>query len=514
MSKTEAASPALRWWEQPKGTQEEGPDQSFTEVQLDGVPWYRLLLKFIGPGVMIAIAYIDPGNYTTDLQGGSRFKYRLLWSVLLAHGLGYVFQVLTVKQTLATGRTLSEECGQEYSRVKVFLWLCGETASIASDLGYVMGTAIAFQILFNWPLIYGVLISVFDTFIFMAIQAMGHRKMELFCGVLGAVVVVCCVTEISESGMTWDMLTGLVPFWHGLSDGVDSTPISEDAKDYTFIVVGIIGASVVPPNFFLHSALTRTRRVAGQGQGSQEVCDQQMRTSVKWSAIETAIGIGFAFLINAIILVIAGKLYYDPTHPEQVDDLGDFSDMLAGALGSASKYIFALSIFAGGQSASVCGTLASQYIMEGFLNVRVKLWILRLATRTVSIAPAFFITWAYGNRSADIIDACQVVVNIVVPFTIIPILRITSSPMKMGVHANSRVTTAVLWVLCIFVCALNVLTIGQQILDSMSPGPAYVVMVAFLLPYIAICAYLIRKPVSIPPSKDGLVQASPLLAEA
>merc|ERR1719201_2231079 len=213
--------------------------------------------------------------------------------------------------------------------------------------------------------------------------------------------------EIAATGMTWNMLTGLVPFWNGFSDGADDTPISEDRKDYTFIVVGIIGASVVPPNFFLHSALTRTRRVAGQGHGTQEVRDQQMRTSVKWSAIETAIGIGFAFIINAIILLIAGKLYYDPEHPETVDDLGAFADLLKSVLDSGSKYIFALSIFAGGQSASVTGTLASQYIMEGFMNVRVKIWILRLATRTVSIAPAFIITLFCGDRSADIIDACQ-----------------------------------------------------------------------------------------------------------
>lgn len=152
--------------------------------------------------------------------------------------------------------------------------------------------------------------------------------------------------------------------------------------------------------------------------------------------------------------------------------------------------------------------------MEGFLDIRVKLWILRLATRTVSIAPAFIITLMWGDRSADIIDACQVVVNIVVPFTIIPILKITSSPMKMGVHCNSKVVTAVLWFLCIFLTALNVFTIGQQIYGSMSPGPAYALMVVFLVPYLAVCAYLVWKPVSVPTSKDGLVQAGPLLADA
>merc|ERR1712118_446382 len=151
---------------------------------------------------------------------------------------------------------------------------------------------------------------------------------------------------------------------------------------------------------------------------------------------------------------------------------------------------------------------------EGFMNVRVKIWILRLATRTVSIAPAFIITLICGDRSADIIDACQVVVNVVVPFTIIPILKITSNPMKMGVHRNSRVATAVLWVLCVFLCLLNVFAIGQQIYGSMSPGPAYALMVVLLLPYLAVFAYMIWKPVSVPAAKDGLVQASPLLAEA
>jgi len=249
-----------RWWE-PENVHEE-VEQSFTEVQLEGKSWFQLLGKFMGPGIMIAIAYIDPGNYEADMQAGTRFKYRLLWSVLFSHILGYVFQILTVKQTLATGRTISEEMGLEYPRLKVFLWLTGETASIASDLGYVMGTATAFLILFDLNLLWGVTISIFDTFLFMAIQSMGHSKMEIFCAVLGLVVVLCCLSEIAMSGVSWDMLTGLVPFWHGLSDGVDSTPVKDDVNAYVMLVCAMIGASVVPPNFFLHSALTRTRRVA------------------------------------------------------------------------------------------------------------------------------------------------------------------------------------------------------------------------------------------------------------
>jgi len=229
---------------------------------------------------------------------------------------------------------------------------------------------------------------------------------------------------------------------------------------------------------------------------------------VKFSAMETSIGIFGAFVINAVITLIAGKLYYNPQHPQEVDSLTDFSTMLQGSLGSASKYIFALSIFAGGQSASVTGTLASQYILEGFMNVRVKVWILRVLTRTVSILPAFFITWAYGDRTSDVIGACQIVVNFVVPFTIIPLVKITSSPMKMGVHKNSIVSNLVLWFLCFFLSGLNIFAIGQQISDSVDSAlMSWVVMSVLLLPYAGIIAYLIWKPVSVQPDAvHGLVR--------
>lgn len=250
-----ATGRARSWWEP-----EDVETQSFTEISTNEVSWCKLCKLFVGPGIMIAIAYIDPGNYTTDLQGGSRFQYRLLWSVLFAHVLGYIFQVLVVMQSLATGRTLSEECALEYPRMRVFLWLCAEISSVASDLGYVMGTAVAIKILFHIDLVWGVAIASCDTLLWMMLQALGHRKMEAFCALLGLIVTGCCFAEIGMSGLPWEVFLGFIPAYGGLTDGVESTPSSEDVQQYIWIATSIVGASVCPPNFFLHSALVHTRR--------------------------------------------------------------------------------------------------------------------------------------------------------------------------------------------------------------------------------------------------------------
>jgi len=501
-----------RCYEAAEGEHEK--EQSFTEVEMDNLPLYKVLAKFMGPGIMVAIAYIDPGNYTADLQAGSRFKYKLLWSVAVAHVIGYIFQVLTVKQTLATGRTFARECGLEYPWLRAWLWFWGETASVASDVGYVMGTAISFKILFNLNMTYGVLISILDTFLFLLIQNLGHRKMEAFCAILGMVVVSCCVFEISGEGLSFEMLTGLIPLHGGVHDPKDEVhSVGQDEKAYVWNIIAQIGASVVAPNYFLHSALTMTRRVAGHGEGDQANRDRQLRTSVKWSAVETAIGIGFAFIINAILLLLAGSLYYEPGK-EAGDSLVDYASMLGSSLGSSSKTIFALSIFAGGMSASVTGTMASQYILEGFYEVKVKAWILRMCTRTISIVPAFLMTLAWGDQSGAIIDACQVVVNFAAPFSLIPLVKMTSSPLKMGVNVNSAGFTAILWILCVVLTGLNLMAIYQEVSDEDSPFfggvvQAYVVTMVVGLPYAASVVFLMLKPLTVAPDQEkGLVKSA------
>lgn len=494
----------LRWWE-PQSAEE---PEEVTEVQLEGTPAWRLLGRFLGPGIMIAIAYIDPGNYATDLSGGSRFQFRLLWSVLFAHVLGYVFQVLVVLQSLGTGRTLSEECAVEYPSLRVFLWLTAEISSVASDLSYVMGTATAFKILFHLPMVWGVLLSASDTLVFMAIQALGHRRMELFCGLLGLVVTACCLSEICMTGLDWEVLTGFVPFLHGLADAKDETPLGQDARDYVVLATSIIGASVCPPNYFLHSALVHTRRFV---QHDEADLGGQLRTAVKYNAAETAIGIFFAFLINAAILIVSAKIFYTKDHHPTISSLKDMSAVLKSLLGPASSYLFALSIFAGGQSASVVGTLASQFILEGFMNIRIKMWIRRLVTRVVSIAPAFLITLAAGDQSAAIIENAQVVVNFAVPFTLIPILKFTSSSEKMGQHRLSQPFQGVLWAMLFLVSALNIGSAVQIFTDPPFEQYSTPVLFALLIPYLAIIGYMVWKPARVAPSEKGLARQAPLV---
>lgn len=392
----------------------------------------------------------------------------------------------------------------------MWLWFWGEIASVASDLSYVMGTAIGLNILFGWDLTIGVAVSILDTFIFLGLQNLGHRKLELFCAVLGSVIVLCCLWEIGGSGMELGMLTGFIPGYGGLHEPQDKVHSThEDASAYVLSVCAQIGASVVAPNFFLHSALTMTRRVAGQGEGDQENRNHQLRTAVKWSAVETGIGIFFAFIINAIILLIGGKLYYDATDPEPSESLVDYAGMLQSSLGNASKIIFALSILVGGQSASVTGTLASQFILEGFYQVRVKTWIIRLATRFVSVVPAFFMTLIYKDNSGDVIDACQVVVNFAAPFSLIPLVKMTSSSLKMGVNTNSKVFTAILWVLCVVLTALNLQAIYAEFADDFDDTIAMWITIVAGIPYAACALFLMLKPLRInPDAEHGLVKTA------
>eukprot|EP00971_Amphidinium_carterae_P075008 1482467-Amphidinium_carterae.1 len=483
--------PSQQWWEPALDEVE-----SFTSVSAEQTSTCCLASawRFVGPGIMVAIAYIDPGNYATDLSGGSRFQYQLLWSILFAHLVGYTFQVLVLYLSLATGRNLSEECALEYPRLKVLLWLIAEVSSVASDLGYVMGTATAFKIFFNMPLQWAVLLSACDTLVFMAIQAMGHRKMELLCAILGAVVVVCCVSELILARPPWSALLGYIPMSTGLPEG------KRDATDYIVITTSIIGASVCPPNFYLHSALVRTRRFHPASIQAERT--KQLQTGTRYNAIETAVGIFFAFSINSIILVIVGQKYYNSNNPQQIDNLGLMADFLELSIGPASKILFGLAILFGGQAASVTGTLASQFILEGFMHVRLKMWIRRLANRLVSVIPAFFMTLAWGDKSASIIDGAQIVVNFAVPFTLIPILKFVASQNKMSCQQISVPSSVLLWAMTAVVIGLNLASAIQTARDA---GPTAMGLVFLVMvPYIAVLVYMtLKKPTHVPDA-DGL----------
>lgn len=487
----------LSWWESDDEdvlpvTQVPSPEKS---------SFWTLMGSFIGPGIMIAIAYIDPGNYATDLQGGSRFEYKLLWSIAWAHAMGFIFQVLVLSVALATGRTLSEECALEYPVMKVFLWLSAETSSIAADVGYIMGTATALLVFFKIPLLWGVLISALDTLLFLAIQALGHRKMELFCALLGSIVAICSVGELCILKPPLSALLGFIPFWGGIDDGSAATPLLSDFKDYTLALTGIFGACVCPPNFFLHSALVQSRRFAPDERVDSK---SQMLTAVKFNAMETGLGIFFACLINCSIMMLAGKFYFNPLEPKMEDDLTHLANFLKIMLGGASKNLFALSLFCGGQSASVTGTLASQFILEGFMNVRLKPWVRRSLIRVIAVVPAFLLTFFYGGaRSARIIAGAQVVVNFVVPFTLIPILKFVSSPVKMGEHALSLPVQCLLWVMLIFVTSLNLVT-AQQTLTGIDQVVGWITFAVLVVPYAGVVGYLIWKPITVPPSEFGL----------
>jgi manganese transport protein len=461
---------------------------------------------------------MDPANYATDLQAGSCFHFRLLWAVFFAHVCGYAFQMLVVTMTFATGRTLAEEMALEYPPLRHVLWLFAETASVATDFARVMGTAIALLILFDLPLCWGVLVTGCDTLVVIGMRALGQRKVEVFCMLFGALAALCCSVEPWIIGMSLkdvgEVLAGFVPFMFGVSDGGKPQAMKEIGA-YVAVATSITGASLSPPNFFLHSALVQTRRFAGPTAGDIRNTQPgalragQLQAAVEFNSIETAIGIGFALVVNVIVVIMAGKVLYDPQQPHRNPQLMDMSDALAHIVGRGGMYLFALALFFGGQSATVVGTLASQYILEGFLKVRLRLCLRRFATRIISLVPALLLTIFFADQSSEMMVVAQAVVSFVVPLTLVPILRFTSSKEKMGAYKLTDGKCYALWAVCFLVTLLNVLVIVQSLFSRLRSTMAWILTSLLLVPYAATLAYLTWKPVRVlPDPQKGLAACS------
>lgn len=326
--------------------------------------------------------------------------------------------------------------------------------------------------------------------------------------VLGALVVFCCFGELLIIGLSLkglgEVLAGFVPFMLGMSER-EEPQTARDIGAYVLVATSVAGASICPSNFFLHSALVRTRRFVGRTTSR----NGQFRAAVKFNSIETGVGIGFALMVNAIVVVVAGKSFYDPQHPHRSPELVDMSDMLLRAVGRFGRYLFALSMFFGGQSAAVTGTLASQYILEGFLDVRLKLWLRRLATRLISVVPALVLTFYLGDRCSEMIGAAQVVVSLVVPLTLVPILKFTSSREKMGPYRLAKEKSYALWAVCFFVTLLNIVAVAHSLLESLGAMSAWILIGLLLVPYAAMLSYLTWKPVRVRPDpRTGLAAPS------
>jgi len=359
---------------------------------------------------------MDPGNWATDLAGGSKFGFALLWVILASNLMAILLQILCARLGLVTGHDLAQACRDYFKRpAALALWFICEIAIIACDLAEVIGSAVALNLLFGIPLVWGVLITAADVLLLLGLMRYGFRKLEAVVITLVATVASCFVLEmVLARPPMGEVLNGLV---------IPSIP-NEDAFK---IALGILGATVMPHNLYLHSSIVQTRAFERTKEG--------LREAIRFSSIDTVIALGMAFFVNAAILVLAGTVFFGLSQP--VDELQQAYELLKPLLGGAAATAFAVALLASGQSSTITGTLAGQIVMEGFLNIRVRPWIRRLVTRLIAIVPALILIGMTGGKgTVNMLVWSQVVLSMQLSFAVFPLLLFTSSKKRMGEHAN------------------------------------------------------------------------------
>src|SRR6266852_1064279 len=394
-----------------------------------GAPVWRKLLAFAGPGYLVAVGYMDPGNWATDLGGGSKFGYTLLSVILISNLMAMFLQALSAKLGIVTGRDLAQACREHYSRrTGLFLWVVCEIAIAACDLAEVLGSAVALKLLFGLPLLAGVLITALDVLIVLALQGRGFRLIEAFVVTLIVTIAACFAYEMFFAQPLWrEAAQGIIP----------STEIFRN-REMLYIAIGILGATVMPHNLYLHSSIVQTRAF-GISVGDR-------REALRYAVFDSTVALTFALFVNAAILVL-GAAAFHTRGLHNVAEISDAYKLLSPVLGvSLASTVFACALLASGQNSTLTGTLAGQIVMEGFLNIRLKPWVRRLITRTLAITPAVLVIGFAGEgKVTSLIVLSQVILSFQLPFAMIPLIQFTGDRAKMGTLVNSRVTKVVAW---------------------------------------------------------------------
>jgi manganese transport protein len=405
----------------------------------EGAGFWKKMMAFTGPGLMVAVGYIDPGNWATDIEGGSRFGYTLLSVILISNLFAMLLQHLSLKLGIATGRDLAQACRDYYSRpVSFVLWVLSEIAIAATDLAEVIGSAIALNLLFGLPLPVGVVFTAFDVLLVLYFQQKGFRIIESIVAGLMGVILLSFIYEmiVSQPSMA-SMLGGLVP----------KTEIVTNSG-MLYIAIGILGATVMPHNLYLHSSIVQTRAFKRDDVGR--------KSAIKFATIDSTVSLGLAFFINGSILILAATAFHANGHFE-IADITDAYHLLDPVLGvSLASIFFALALLASGQSSTLTGTLAGQIVMEGFLNIRLKPWLRRLLTRGIAIVPALIVSSLYGERgTAELLVFSQVILSLQLSFAVVPLVFFTSKSSLMGKFANSRAISILSWAITLIIIGLN-----------------------------------------------------------
>ena len=405
-----------------------------------GASVWRRMFAFAGPGYLVAVGYMDPGNWATDIAGGSAFGYTLLSVILLSNILAILLQSLSVKLGVATGRDIAQACHDHYAPlISLALWVLCELAIIACDLAEVIGTAIALQLLFGIPLVWGVCLTALDVLIILLLQQRGFRYLEAFVLSLLLIVAGCFLVEIAMAQPAIaDILSGFVP-----------VPEIVANPEMLYIAIGILGATVMPHNLYLHSAVVQTRRFEPTTTGK--------RQAITFATIDSTIALMLALLVNAAILIVAASVFHEQGRTE-VAEIQEAYVLLAPMLGAPlASTLFAVALLASGQNSAVTATLAGQVVMEGFLRVRLPAWLRRIATRLLAIIPAVLAAVWYGEGgTAKLLILSQVILSMQLPFAVVPLVRFTSDRAKMGVFVNPAWLTGTAWVVAALIIGLNV----------------------------------------------------------
>jgi manganese transport protein len=413
--------------------------------------FFRKLLAFAGPGYLVAVGYMDPGNWATDLAGGSRFGYSLLSVVLLSNLMAVLLQGLASKLGIVTGRDLAQACRDHYSRpVTIVLWLLCEGAIAACDLAEVIGSAIALNLLFHLPLAVGVFITGFDVLLLLSLQNRGVRVLEALVITLIATVGLCFLFEIILARPDIAAVAkGFIPVRAVVSD-----------REMLYVAIGILGATVMPHNLYLHSSIVQTRRYQETAAGKRE--------AVKFAFFDSTIALSLAFFVNASILIIAAATFHTSGHAE-VAEIQDAHKLLTPLLGAGASTAFALALLASGQNSTLTGTLAGQIVMEGFLNIRIRPWLRRLITRLIAIVPAAIVAIFYGaSGTAKLLILSQVILSLQLSFAVFPLVAFTSDRAKMGAFVNPTWLKILAWATGLLIAGLNVWLLVQTLQSWLS----------------------------------------------
>ena len=404
-----------------------------------GASFLRTFLAFAGPGLLVAVGYMDPGNWATDLAGGAQFGYTLLSVIMISNIIAIVLQALALKLGVVTGRDLAQACRDHFSKPVGFgLWILAEIAISATDLAEVVGSAVAIQLLFGLPLMVGVLITAFDVVLVLFLNSKGFRYIEAVVATLIAVISACFIAELIFARPEWGgVLLGFIP----------KTEIITNPS-MLYIAIGILGATVMPHNLYLHSSIVQTRKFDLTPAGKRE--------AIRFGTIDSTTALMGALFINAAILILASATFHTSGH-QDVAEIQDAYKLLAPLLGTgAASLLFAVALLASGQNSTLTGTLAGQIVMEGFLNIRVSPVVRRLITRALAIVPAIAVIWYFGEGSAtSLLVLSQVILSIQLSFAVIPLVMFTSDKKKMGEFANPLWLKILAWVVAMFIAALN-----------------------------------------------------------